>query len=178
MKTLLQISKLALLLVLAASTPPSASAFYDSTLGRWIKRDPISEKTFNLTLDWYPQSTIEEDTHIYAFVRNAPLDAFDPFGLKRNRCCDVNWGCCKISWTSTSPPMVQEETPVRRCKMEATYDFSSGTCCPTLSSTKRYIVYLQGSCPRNPPGPGFGEAYPITTCRLTANGDYDKTYVP
>lgn len=77
MKPLLQISKLTLLLVLLASSAPSASAFYDAGMGRWINRDPITENGgINQTL----------------FVANDPLSKTDPYGLT---CC-VNLGGCTL----------------------------------------------------------------------------------
>jgi hypothetical protein len=43
----------------------SASAFYDPTLGRWASRDPIGEHS---------------DKNLFSFVRNNPLNSFDPDG--------------------------------------------------------------------------------------------------
>ena len=55
-----------LALLLFVALIPSAKAFQDPSLGRWINRDPIGE---------------QDDINLYEFARNEPPDAIDPFGL-------------------------------------------------------------------------------------------------
>jgi hypothetical protein len=55
-----------LLLLAAVFIAQTASAFYDSNLGRWTNRDPIEE---------------EGGINLYTFVENHPVSGIDPFGL-------------------------------------------------------------------------------------------------
>jgi hypothetical protein len=74
MKQYQQISKLILLLALLALSAQSVSAFYDSSLGRWINREPTEEA---------------DGANLYAFMQNKPIESIDAFGLRR-----VGWCCC------------------------------------------------------------------------------------
>ena len=55
-----------LVLSLLLCTPQPASAFYDSSVQRWLSRDPLGETG---------------GINLYSFVGNNPMNAFDPFGL-------------------------------------------------------------------------------------------------
>ena len=68
----------------------SASAFYDSGIGRWINRDPIG--------DVFREPSVQIETmegpSLYAFVGNDPIRKIDAVGLKK---IYGNW--CGPDWT-------------------------------------------------------------------------------
>jgi uncharacterized protein RhaS with RHS repeats len=55
-----------LLLVTTLFITQTASAFYDSNLGRWVNRDPIEE---------------DGGLNLYGFVGNSPVSEIDPWGF-------------------------------------------------------------------------------------------------
>jgi len=59
----------------------TASGYYDPKHGRWLSRDPINELGAQLIRSALRQVDRGEDTNLYAFVRNDPVDRFDPWGL-------------------------------------------------------------------------------------------------
>jgi uncharacterized protein RhaS with RHS repeats len=81
MKTLLR-TRLLLLTVLLASFVNSAQAGYDSTIGRWLSRDPIGE---------------EGGLNLYRYVGNRPIHTVDPLGLT---------DALGIWWENTGEPLL------------------------------------------------------------------------
>jgi RHS repeat-associated protein len=56
--------------------------FYNPVLGRWLSRDPINELGFKaLHGVKINRMRLREETNLYAFVANNPVDFVDPFGL-------------------------------------------------------------------------------------------------
>lgn len=82
MKALNLIRKLLLVPVLLAWFGSSAHGFYDASVGRWINRDPIGERS-------------ADGLNMYAFVRNSPANRIDRDGRE-------SWG----------PPFFPQPQPV------------------------------------------------------------------
>jgi hypothetical protein len=68
----------------------TASAFYAPNLQRWVNRDPIGEKGFELArrrhdrpqfLAWYTLKWGQRLPNLHRYVGNKPLETVDPFGL-------------------------------------------------------------------------------------------------
>jgi hypothetical protein len=90
-----------------------ASAYYSSSTGRWLSRDPMGEQGFELLRSSgvvprvgqvvspasLPQGRLfvrdsaaaSKEPNRYGFVRNDPLQYFDRLGLVREPQADVTW---------------------------------------------------------------------------------------
>jgi len=73
------VSSIALFILFA--TVQFASAFYDPSVGRWINRDPISEKGFKTLAERLSASSGRE-MNLHRFVENQPTGRIDSHGLK------------------------------------------------------------------------------------------------
>jgi RHS repeat-associated protein len=67
--------------------------YYDSSAGRWLNRDPLGEIGFHLVASSPVsiQSSRIQNTVVYQFVGNDPVDTFDRFGLLGIPTC--GYGC-------------------------------------------------------------------------------------
>ncbi|MCU0785571.1 MAG: hypothetical protein MUF81_16315 [Verrucomicrobia bacterium] len=78
MKALLKI--LLALIALLVATEAHAMRWYSPSTGRWFSRDPIGESGFEL-LRTKPASPLAGEANRYLFVKNNPMNYFDPLGL-------------------------------------------------------------------------------------------------
>lgn len=78
----------------------SAQAFYNPQTGRWLSRDPLGDESFlreqTKGKGWRAQKHLVDHGNLpsYLFVKNSPIDQFDPRGLKQ---IWGNW--CGSYWT-------------------------------------------------------------------------------
>jgi len=79
MKKLIQVLSNCLPLFLLVSSTISTSAFYDPQLQRWVNRDPLGERGFEVLR----RSSIvsKRGSNLYTALNNNPLNAIDAFGL-------------------------------------------------------------------------------------------------
>ena len=71
---------LAITLFLFLWTAQTASAFYSPNLQRWVNRDPIGERGFELTRRASSRKH-SDGTGSYVFIENDPVNRLDPWGL-------------------------------------------------------------------------------------------------
>lgn len=104
MKTLKQKFIIGSVFLIALLTAQTASAWYDPSTGRWLSRDPVGERGFQLTqrirttttpvaTRWISRTPVaqKEAQNLYLFVLNNPVGFYDSDGLKVQICCrDVN----------------------------------------------------------------------------------------
>jgi hypothetical protein len=89
MKTQMTLPLLFLTLLPLFSAPQLASAYYDPGVQRWINRDPIQERGFEVLRGmlkaplqrYLPVGEFAEGQDLYRFVRNDPIQHLDEFGL-------------------------------------------------------------------------------------------------
>jgi len=55
--------------------------YYQPQTGRWLNRDPINDRGSQITRSVLPEGDLQEESNLFAFVRNDPLGRFDPWGL-------------------------------------------------------------------------------------------------
>jgi len=55
--------------------------YYNHSTGRWLNRDPINDRGSQITRSVLPEGDLQEESNLFAFVRNDPLGRFDPWGL-------------------------------------------------------------------------------------------------
>jgi RHS repeat-associated protein len=60
---------------------PTASAYYDPGVQRWINRDPIDEPGSQVTTGRLVGSTAPEEPNQHSFVKNTPVNTTDALGL-------------------------------------------------------------------------------------------------
>ena len=75
-----------LTLLVISSAPYVALAHYDASLQRWLNRDPLSERGFEL-LRAVELPTSVAGPNLYAYLDNAPIEFVDPFGLEKEPAC-------------------------------------------------------------------------------------------
>jgi RHS repeat-associated protein len=74
---------------MATAPPPSSTTnygyrFYHPELQKWPNRDPLGEPGFEL-LRQVGEDVESTGPNLYAFVRNDPVNQFDPLGLKEKK---------------------------------------------------------------------------------------------
>jgi RHS repeat-associated protein len=58
-----------------------ATGYYDPRNGRWLSRDPINEIGAQFTRSVLQKVDRHEETNLFTYVQNDPVDKFDPWGL-------------------------------------------------------------------------------------------------
>lgn len=94
--------------------------FYNPDAGRWLNRDPIGEKGFNVLRRQHRGPVFTKrsasgsrlyDYNLYAFVQNSPVDAVDYLGLAA--ICDKLWQCA-TSWNNRRWSTLQDANRIHQ----------------------------------------------------------------
>ena len=142
--------------------------FYSPQLGRWLSRDPLMEKSFQLV--GRRRARQQDEALLYAFVRNRPLNDYDLMGLqgRNDVCChvestDLCYCACKVFaprnpiYSGHPGATVCYRGTKCMCLWGHNYPFSfdpNSRAAACLEAHERYHYDNSGACPAHDPGMG------------------------